>query len=84
MNNVIAQSLVSILYPTANSKKSEIGLNNTSLYSYGADNILGEITEHLLMSEYHRLLTVKNIPQCTAKATEFNADLWPGMTSRIS
>lgn len=36
------------------------------------------------MSDYHKLLTVKNIPQCTSKMTQFNADLWEGMTSRIS
>ena len=43
MNNVIGQSLVSILYPTANSKKSELGLFSTSCYSYGCDNVLSEI-----------------------------------------
>lgn len=36
------------------------------------------------MSDYHKLLTVKNIPQCSTKETNFNADLWDGMTSRIS
>jgi hypothetical protein len=41
--------------------------------------------EHLLThsTDYYKLLTLKNIPQCSKTMTEFNTDLWDGMTTRI-
>jgi tubulin delta len=73
MNTVIAQSLLSFLYPCANSPKAQsLPLHNpSSSYSYGPLNILSEIQEHLLNhpSDYYKLLTVKNIPQCSNKVT---------------
>jgi len=80
MNTVIAQSLLSFLFPCANtSTKGAIPLYSSNR------NILSEIQEHLLThsSDYFKLLTVKNIPQCSAKVSEFNSDLWEGMVNRI-
>jgi len=87
MNTVIAQSLLSFLHPCANSPKNQaLPLHNSQAsYSYGPLNILNEIDEHLLThsSELYKLLTVKNIPQCSNKVMEFNSDLWDGMAQRI-
>lgn len=85
MNSVIANSLLSFLYPCASSAKAtSLPLfsqhSSQNSYSYGPECILNEIDEHLLSaSEYHKLLTVKNIPQCSSKISAFNSDRWEGM-----
>jgi len=89
MNTVIAQSLLSFLYPCASSAKttslplySQHASQNS--YSYGPECILNEIDEHLLgVNDFYKLLTVKNIPQCSNKVSEFNSDRWEGMLQRI-
>lgn len=46
---------------------------------------MSEIQEHLLThsSDYFKLLSLKNIPQCSGDVVQFNADLWEGMTQRL-
>lgn len=86
MNTVIAQSLLGFLFPCSNHPKTgTIPLFNSSGFAAGPLNVLSEMQEHLLthQSDYYKLLTVKNIPQCNAKVSEFNTDLWEGMVSRI-
>mmetsp|Transcript_7030 Transcript_7030/g.11818 ORF Transcript_7030/g.11818 Transcript_7030/m.11818 type:complete len:159 (+) Transcript_7030:484-960(+) len=69
MNTVIAQSMLSFLYPCANSaSNAPLSLHNSKAsYSYGPLNILNEINEHLLThnTDFFKLLTLKNIPQCS-------------------
>ena len=54
-------------------------------YSFGPENILHQIDEHLLSNatDYFKLLTIKSIPQCSATVSEFDSERWQGMLARV-
>lgn len=82
MNTVIAQSLLSFLFPCSNyPKNGKMPIFSSSFESQGLKNVLEEINDYLLTlnSNYYKLLMLKNIPQCNAKIKQFNTDLWEGM-----
>ncbi|CDW81834.1 tubulin delta chain-like isoform 1 [Stylonychia lemnae] len=78
MNTVIAQQLLSVMFPFSNSTKDKM-----SLWSGSNSNILSEIVRQLCIYPQFKLLSLKNIPQCDNKTIEFNTDLWEGMIQRI-
>lgn len=91
MNTVIANSLLSFLYPCASCPKATAlplysqHSSCLSQYSYGPNCILNEIDEHLLggvATDHYKLLTLKNIPQCPNTISAFNSDRWEGMLLR--
>lgn len=42
-----------------------------------------EIERNLLSNESLKLLSLVNIPKCTAETSQFDSELWPGLISRL-
>jgi len=79
MNNVIAQSLLGVLFPASNSGTSEkLGIWDSTL-----GNSLTSLVSHLCPLPQYRLLTLKTIPLCDSTVSAFNSDLWDSLLSRI-
>ena len=79
MNTVLAQSLLSITVPAANSLDDKLSL-------WGGNspaNSLQSIVRTLCAHPSYKMLSLRNIPQCTAAVSAFNADLWDGMMQRV-
>ena len=78
MNTVLAQSLLSVLLPAADTPKAKL-----ALWEGPHKNSLGQIVDKLAADPAYKLLSLKTIPTCDAKVSAFNADLWEGMLHRI-
>eukprot|EP00347_Sterkiella_histriomuscorum_P002279 403368766 len=78
MNTVIAQQLLSVMFPFSNTTQDK-----AQLWSGGQANIMSEITKQLCVQPQYKILSLKSIPQCDNKTIEFNSDLWEGMIQRI-
>ncbi len=80
MNTVIAQSLLTILFPAANSPTSD----HLALWdSSSVGNSLSNLTQTLCTSPAHRLLTLLTLPTCDHHVSSFNADLWDALVQRV-
>jgi len=81
MNTVLAQSLLSISFPAANSPADKLTVWGGGGSS--SSNWLQSVVRDLCAHPTYKMLSLRNIPQCTAAVSAFNADLWDGMMQRV-
>ena len=76
LNSVIAQQMVSILYPSSNTESRLCSL-------WQNYNPLRQITDTVCSQEQFKLLQLLQIPQCSLASRNFSADLWEGLSTRL-
>ena len=77
MNTLIAQSVLSVFFPAANTPQSKL-----SLWSPSA-NSLSNVLSTLCPNPAYKFLQLRSIPQCDKRTRDYNADLWNELLQRM-